>query len=140
MYIKKIRFAADMNKICIKPREVKNADWHTGAYRMEPKDIEEIVKDWPEEWKSSAVDLTDSGKAPPKDKDKGKEKISKKREKERAGEKRKGLQDDPKPHKRTKSKAYIQPTETQFGLDDYKNIETCIQETLESPMTTIVSS
>ena len=89
MYIMKTRFAMDMHMIYIKPHGSKNVDWHTRAYRMEPEDIEEIVKDWPEEWKSSAMDLTDSDKDPPKDKDKGKEKIGEKKEKKRAGEKRK---------------------------------------------------
>ena len=31
------------------------------------------------------------------------------------------------------------PTDTQLGLDDYENIATCVQETLEGPMTAIVS-
>ena len=86
MYIKKIIFAADMHRIYIKLCGSKNVYWLAGAYRMEPEDIEEIIKDWPEEWKSSTVDLIDSDEDPPKYKDKGKEKIDKKKEKERAGE------------------------------------------------------
>ena len=58
---------------------------------MEPKDIEEIIKDWPKEGKSFTVNLTDSDEDPPKDKYKGKEKINEKKENECAGEKRKAL-------------------------------------------------
>ena len=54
MYIKRIIFVADMKIIYIKPYRIKNVDWHTGAYHMEPKDIDEIIQ----EWKSSIVDLT----------------------------------------------------------------------------------
>ena len=56
-------------------------------YRMEPLDIDEIMKDWPEEWKSSAMDISDSDEESPKDKDKGKEKLGEKKEKECAGDK-----------------------------------------------------
>ena len=88
MYIKRIRFVVDMNKIYIKPRGIKNVDWHTGAYHMELEDINEIIKEWLEEWQSSIVDLTNSDEELPKDKDKGKEKLGKKKDKERRGEKR----------------------------------------------------
>ena len=37
-------------------------------------------------------------------------------------------------------KAHKQPTTPQLGLDDYDNNATCVQETLEGSMTTIVSS
>jgi len=47
---------------------------------MEPEDIDKIIKKWPEEWKSFAVDLSNSNEETPKDKDKGKEKIGEKKE------------------------------------------------------------
>jgi hypothetical protein len=72
-----------MNIIYIKLRGVKNGDWHTRAYHMELEDIEEIIKDWPEEWKSSTVELTNSDEDPPKEKEKGKDKIGEKKDKER---------------------------------------------------------
>lgn len=74
MCIKRIRFIVDMHRIYIKPRRIKNVDWHIGMYRMEPKDIDEIIKDWLEEWKSSVVDLSDLDEELPKEKYKGKEK------------------------------------------------------------------
>lgn len=44
MYIKRIRFVVDMHRIYIKPCGIKNVDWHTSAYCMEPEDIDEIIK------------------------------------------------------------------------------------------------
>ena len=87
MYIKRIRFVADMHRIYIKLCKIKKVDWHTGEYRMEPEDIDEIIKDWTEEWKSFTVDLSDLDEEPPKDKDKGKEKLGEKKEKERMDDK-----------------------------------------------------
>lgn len=140
MYIKRIIFAVDMNIIYIKPRGIKNVDWHTDAYRMEPEDIDEITKDWTEEWKSSTLDMTNLDENTLKEKDKGKEKLGEKKDKEHTGEKRKAPQDDLKPHKRTKLKSEKPPTYGQLGVYDYENNATCIQETLEPPMTSIVSS
>ena len=39
----------DIHRIYIKPRGVKGIDWHTGAYRMEQEDVEQIIKEWLEE-------------------------------------------------------------------------------------------
>lgn len=89
MYIKRIRFVVDMHKNYIKSHGIKNVDWNTGTYHMELEDIDEINKDWPEEWKSSAIDLRDSDEEPPKETDKGKQKLGEKKEKEHIGEKRK---------------------------------------------------
>ena len=70
MYIQRIRFAADIHRIYIKPRGVKGIDWYTGAYIMDQEDIEHIVKEWPEEWKNSAENVSDSNDDyMPKDKD-----------------------------------------------------------------------
>ena len=73
MYIKRIRFMVDIHRIYIKPHEVKGTDWHTGAYRMEQEDVEQIVKEWSEDWKNSTVDVSDSDEE--KGNEKGKEKI-----------------------------------------------------------------
>lgn len=129
---------ANIHRIYIKPRGIKGIDWHTGAYQMEQEDVEKIIKEWLEEWKTIAIDISDFDKE--KDKEKGKEKIGDKKDKELTGQKCKSLQDDPKPHKRPKMKAHKKPIEAQLGSDDYENITTCMQETLEAPMTSIVSS
>lgn len=52
----------------------------------------------------------------------------------------KALQDESKPHKRQKMKAHRPPTDAHLGLDDYENIATYVQETLEGSMTAIVRS
>ena len=74
MYIKRIRFVVDMHRIYIKPHGIKNVDYHIGTYHMDPEDIDEIIKDKPEKWKSFTVDLSNSDEELPKEKDKGKEK------------------------------------------------------------------
>lgn len=130
IYIKRIKFTMDMRIIYIKLRGIKNVYWHTGAYRMELEDIDEIIKYWLEEWKSFIVDLIDWDEETLKEKDKGKEKLSEKKDKERIGEKCKAPQDDPKLHKRTKLKSYKPPIDGQLGVDDYENIVTHVQELL----------
>ena len=59
LYKKGIRFMANLHRICIKPRGVKEKDWYTGAYQMEQPAIEEIIKEWPEEWRNSTINLSD---------------------------------------------------------------------------------
>lgn len=70
MYIKGIRFIADMHRIYIKTWGINGTDWHTGAYWMEQEDVEQIVKEWLKEWKNSIVDVSDSDEE--KEKEKGK--------------------------------------------------------------------
>ena len=87
MYIKRIRFIVNIHRIYIKLHGVKGIDWHTSAYQMEQEDVEQIIKEWPKEWNISIVDVSDSDE----EKEKGKEKIGEKKEKEHAGEKWKTL-------------------------------------------------
>ena len=67
---------ADMHRIYIKPWSVKDQDWYTGAYLMEQQDIEEIIKEWPKEWRNPAKDIIDTDedweKEKEQEKDKGK--------------------------------------------------------------------
>ena len=56
------------------------------------------------------------------------------------GEKCKATQEAQPPHKRTKSKSHKPPSEDQLGLDNYENIATRVQETLDPLMTVLVSS
>ena len=105
MYKKEIRFMADMHRIYIRLRGVKGQDWYTGAYRMDQQDIEEIIKEWPEEWKNPVVDIRDSDEEKETEKEKGKEKIGEKKKKEHTREKRKASQEEPTNHKRQKVKA-----------------------------------
>lgn len=61
---------------------------------MEPKDIDEIIKVWLEEWKGSAIEANDIEEETTKDKRKGKEKAGEKEDKMRVGKKCKAPQED----------------------------------------------
>lgn len=88
------------------------------------------------------MDVSDSDEEEAREKDKGKEKIGEQKEKERTREKRKAPQEEQSQHKcmKTKSKAHKLPSDVQLGINDYDNIATKVQESLELPMTTLVSS
>ena len=86
------------------------------------------------------MDLGYSDEETTKDKDKGKEKVGEKKEKEHAGEKNKASQEDQLPHKRRKSKSHKPTSDVQLGMDNYDNITTQVQESLEPPMTMLVTS
>ena len=99
---------------------------------MEKQDIEEIIKEWPEEWRNPVEDISDSDEDPEvgkdKEKDKGKEKIGGHTQKEPAGEKRKASQEESMLQKREKMKAQKLLTGTHLGFDDYDNIAMLVQE------------
>ena len=78
---------------------------------MEQQDIEEIIKEWPKEWKNPDVDIRDSDEEKETEKEKGKEKIGEKKKKEHIGEKRKALQEELMPHKIQKMKAQKPPND-----------------------------
>ena len=55
---------------------------------MEQQDIEEIIKEWPEEWRNPAEDISDSDEDQKQEKTKEKKKLERKRRKnlqERSG-------------------------------------------------------
>ena len=49
-YSKKVWFLADMHQIWIKPCGIKKSGCYAGLYRMTAEDIEQIIKEWPQEW------------------------------------------------------------------------------------------
>ena len=68
---------------------------------MDQEDIEEIIKEWSEEWKNFIENVSDfDDDDTPIDKDKGKEKVGEKNEKEHISEKRKASHDELRMHKR----------------------------------------
>ena len=79
----------DLHRIYINPWVVKGHDWYTRAYRMEQPSIDEIIKEWLEEWRNPTINLSDSDEEQETEKEKGKEKIGEKKKKEHIGEKRK---------------------------------------------------
>ena len=141
MYIKRIRFFVDIHRIYIKSCGIKGINWCIGAYKMDKEDIEQIVKEWLKEWKNSAENVSHSDDEETlKDKDRGKEKVCKKKEKRCTLEKQKASQDESKPHKRKNLRAHKLPTDAQLGSANYDCIATYMQETLEGSMIGIVSS
>ena len=49
----------DTHHIYIKPCGVKTNDWYTGLYHMTQDTIEEIIKEWPKEWRNLEINLTE---------------------------------------------------------------------------------
>ena len=81
MYKKHICFMVDLYYIYIKPHGVKSKDWYTGSYRIVQADIEEIIKEWPKEWKNPDINLSESDEDSDKEKAKTKDKFVKDKEK-----------------------------------------------------------
>jgi hypothetical protein len=73
MYKKQLHFMADLHHIYIKKRSVKTKDWYAGSYCMVQADIEEIIKDWPKEWRSPDINLSELDEDGDKEKVKSKE-------------------------------------------------------------------
>ena len=76
-------------------------------------DIEEIIKEWPEEWRNPDVNRSDSDEGSNRETTKGKNKISedKGKEKQSESEKRSTSQDEPSSHARKKRKVVGEPYE-----------------------------
>ena len=109
-------------------------------YWMEPMDIEHIIKEWLEEWKGSIIEVSDSKEETTKDKGKGKEKDGEKQDKEWVGEKRKAPQEEQPQQKKMKMKSHKTSPNVHLGSDDFEFIVNWVQETLDVPMTTIVTA
>lgn len=104
-------------------------------------DIEEIIKEWPEEWRNPDVNLSESDEGNDEEKAKGKKKLGedKGKEKQSESEKRLASQDKPISHARKKRNVVREPYEPQLSLEDYEHIMTSVQDTLEGSMTAIVT-
>lgn len=115
---------------------------------MDQLDIEEIIKEWPEEWRNPLEDLNYLEEDPEKKKEKeeekgkGKENLGEKRKKEPAGEKRPASQEEKTSRKKFKQKVSIDPYDPNPMLNssDYEGIATSMHESLEESMTAIVTS
>lgn len=142
MYKKQVCFIADLHRIYLKPRSVETKDWYTRSYRMSQMDIEEILKEWLEEWRNPTKSSSDSEDVTRKHAGKGKDKQDegKSTEKQPKTEKRLAPQIEPAPHARKKRKVGRQPCEPNLSTEDYEHIATSVQETMEESMTTIVTS
>lgn len=134
-YSKKIRFLADMHQIWIKLRGIKKSGWYAGPYCMTTEDVEQIIREWPQEWKnveSKGDDDTESEKdpeEPPVDLEKGKEKL---------GEKRKPSATKLTPRKNLK--LIEEPTALQLALEEVEGLAARIQEKIDQPITKMVTA
>ena len=89
MYKKQIHFMTDLHRIYIKPRGVKTKDWYTGSYRMVKVDIEEIIKEWLEEWRNPDINLSELEEDSDREKAKGNKKVGEDKGKEKQPESKK---------------------------------------------------
>ena len=85
VYSKKVWFLTNMHQIWIKPCGIKKSGWYAGPYHMTAEDVEQIIKEWPEEWKNieakgdDDIESEKDSEEPPPDPEKGKEKLGDKR-------------------------------------------------------------
>ena len=133
---------ADLHRIYLKPCGVETKDWYTGSHRMSQVDIEEILKEWPEEWWNPTDIHSDLEEGTDKEVDKGKQKQGegKGKEKQLESEKRLASEDEPTSHQKEKRKAIKDPYEPKLNPKDYNHISTSVQDILEESITTIVTS
>lgn len=75
VYKNQVCFMANLHRIYLKPHDVETKDWYIGSYQMSQMDIEEIIKEWPEEWRNSGDIHSDSEEGTDKETDKGKHKL-----------------------------------------------------------------
>ena len=98
---------------------------------MELMDIDQIIKEWLDEWKGSTIGDIDLEEDTKKDKGKGKE---------QAPKKRKTPQEEQNPMKKMKTKAHKPTLDVHLGSDDYELFAHRVHETLDAPMMTIVTA
>ena len=53
-----ISFVADMHTIYLRPKGFRKDDWAIGLFRMTAQDVEDVIKDFDEEWKKALEDAT----------------------------------------------------------------------------------
>ena len=107
---------------------------------MEPTDIDQIIKECPDEWKGSSIEVSDSEEETTKDKGKGKEKAGENLDKERVGEKHKAPQEEQPEQKKMKTKSHRNSSNVHLGSNDFKFIANQVQEILDAPMIVIVTA
>ena len=135
VYLKKVRFLVNMHQIWIKPRGIKKSGWYVGSYSMTAEDMEQIIKEWLEEWQSIEVkddDDTESEKyfeEPPLDPEKGKEK---------SGNKRKP--GTTKLASRKKLRLLEEPMALHLAPKEVEGLATRIQERIDQPITKMVTT
>ena len=134
-YSKKVWFLADMHQIWIKPHGIKKFGWYASPYRMIVEDVEQIIKEWPEEWKNIEAKCDDDiesekdPKEPPPDLEKGKEKL---------GDKRKPSATKLAPRK--KLRLLDEPAALHLASEEVEGLVARIQEKIDQPITKMVTA
>ena len=151
IYDNQLNFMADSHRIYLRPKRSRRDDWANGWFSMTVKDVEDIVKDFDDEWKKAFEDTTplpsDTAQRDPSDK--GKDKVETQTQETAEvpppGQKRKYLQQvppeaqmtkdgeegTPGAQKKKKHKATKLPSKTALTKDDYELIATRMHDTLK---------
>ena len=76
-YDDRLNFMVDHHRIYLRPKREKRDDWANGWFRMTVKDVEDVIKDFDDDWKQALEDTTPlpSGTAQTDPSDKGKDKV-----------------------------------------------------------------
>ncbi len=78
MYYNWLDFTADRHTIYLWPKEFKRDEWAIGLFKMTGQDVEDVIKDFDDDWKKELEDATvgtlpiDTAPLDPLDKGKGK--------------------------------------------------------------------
>ena len=58
MYDNQLDFIADMHTIYLRPKGLRTDNWAIGSFRMITQDVEDVIKEFDEEWKKALEDAT----------------------------------------------------------------------------------
>ena len=58
IYDNRLNFMADSHRIYLRPKRTKRDDWANGWFRMTAKDVEDVVKDFDDQWWQEYEDTT----------------------------------------------------------------------------------
>ena len=77
IYDNQLDFMADSHRIYLRPKRSKMDNWENGLFRMTAQDVEDVIKDFDDEWRQALEDITalPSGTAQTDPSDKGKDKV-----------------------------------------------------------------
>ena len=57
-YDDRLDFMVDRHRIYLRPKRTKRDDWANGWFRMTAKDVEDVIKDFGDDWKQALEDTT----------------------------------------------------------------------------------
>ena len=124
MYHNRLDFIADRNTIYLRPKGFRKDDWAIGLFRMTAQDVEDVIKDFDEEWKKELEYATagtiPTDTAPTDPLDKGKDKVGSKR--------KDAVEVPPAARKKKKFKASNPATHIALTEDDYDLIAARLKE------------